>query len=452
MARFDVFVIGGGGTGSEVAFRLGHESGLRVGMAERDRLGGECNNYGCVPTKVMLRSAKIAALARNAERFGVRIPTVEVDFGAVMDRVRAVIEASSGEEAGPFEELGITVLKDDAHLVGPHEIEMADGTRIVADRIVLATGTKPQTPPIPGLEGAPFWTNREAIWSVTAVPASLAIVGAGAIGIEFAQLYARFGTRVTVVEVAPRILPNEDEAAAAALVPALEPEGIELHAGVTIRRASHDDKGWRLEIGAGETILADELLVAAGRAPNLDGHDLAAAGVSLDDQGKPILGETLRTTSPDIWAAGDATGELLFTHVGSYEAGVVVDDILGRPRPRDYRVVPRVTYCDPEVASVGLTEARAREAGHTVRTSAVSIAENERATIDGSGFGVVKLVADAADGQLLGGHIVADGASAMIHEVVAMMAGYVAAPMIGDAIHAYPTLSESVKAAAAQLR
>jgi len=220
----------------------------------------------------------------------------------------------------------------------------------------------------------------------------------------------------------------------------------------TIRRPSHDAKGWRLEIGAGETIQTDELLVAAGRAPNLDGHDLAAAGVSLDDQGKPILGETLRTTSPDIWAAGDATGELLFTHVGSYEAGVVVDDILGRPRPRDYRVVPRVTYCDPEVASVGLTEAQAREAGHTVRTSAVPIAENERATIDGSGFGVVKLVADAADGQLLGGHIVADGAGAMIHEVVAMMAGYVAAPMIGDAIHAYPTLSESVKAAAAQLR
>ncbi len=446
-----MFVIGGGGTGSEVAFRLGHERGLRVAMAERDRLGGECNNYGCVPTKVMLRSAKIAALARDAERFGVHIPTVEIDFGAVMDRVRAVIDASSGEEAGPFEELGITVLKDDARLVGPHEIEMADGTRIVADRIVLATGTTPQTPPIPGLEGAPFWTNREAIWSPTDVPESLAIIGAGAIGVEFAQLYARFGTRVTVVEVAPRILPNEDEATAAALVPALEQEGIELHAAATIRRASHDGQGWRLEIADGEAVRAEELLVAAGRTPNLEGHDLAAAGVTLDDDGKPILGETLRTTSPDIWAAGDATGELLFTHVGSYEAGLVVDDILGRPRTRDYRVVPRVTFCDPEVASVGLTEAQAREAGHAVRTSVVPIAENERATIDGSGFGVVKLVADATDGQILGGHIVAGGSGAMIHEVVAMMAGHVAAPAIGDAIHAYPTLSESVKAAAAQL-
>ncbi|TMK37028.1 MAG: hypothetical protein E6G58_03405 [Actinobacteria bacterium] len=451
MQRFDVFVIGGGGTGSEVAYRLGRGSDLRVGMAERDRLGGECNNYGCVPTKVMLRSAKIAALARDAERFGVQIPTVEIDFGAVMDRVRAVIDASSGEEAGPFEDLGITVVKDDARLVGPHEIEMADGTRIVADRIVLATGTTPQTPPIPGLEGTPFWTNREAIWSPTSVPTSLAIIGAGAVGIEFAQLYARFGTRVTVLEATPRILPNEDEASAVALGPALEEEGIELRAGVTIPRASRDGQGWRLEVEDGEPVRADELLVAAGRVPDLEGHDLAAVGVTLDDEGKPVLGETLRTTSPDIWAAGDATGELLFTHVGTYEAGLVVDDILGRPRARDYRVVPRVTFCDPEVASVGLTEAQAREAGHEVRTSVVPIAENERATIDGARFGVVKLVADATDGELLGGHIVADGAGAMIHEVVAMMAGHVAARTIGDAIHAYPTLSESVKAAAEQL-
>ena len=452
MERFDVFVIGGGGTGSEVAFRLGRESGLSVGMAERDRLGGECNNYGCVPTKVMLRSAKIAALARDAERFGVHVPIVEIDLGAVMDRVRAVIDASSGEDAAPFEDVGITVLKDAAHLVGPHEIEMADGTKIVADRIVLATGTKPQTPPIPGLEGAPFWTNREAIWSPAAVPSSLAIIGAGAIGVEFAQLYARFGTRVTVLEASPRVLPNEDEAAAAALVPALEEEGIELHAGVTIRRASHDERGWRLEIDQGEPVRAAELLVAAGRTPSLEDHDLAAAGVDLDDEGKPILGETLRTTSPDIWAAGDATGELLFTHVGTYEAGLVVDDILGRPRTRDYRVVPRVTFCDPEVASVGITEEQAREAGRDVRTSVVPIAENERATIDGTRHGVVKLVADATDGELLGGHIVADGAGAMIHEVVAMMAGHVAAPTIGGAIHAYPTLSESVKTAAERLR
>ena len=451
MERFDVFVIGGGGTGSEIAFRLGRERGLRVAIAERDKLGGECNNYGCVPSKVMLRSAKIAAVARDAERFGVHIPKVEVDFAAVMRRVRAVIDAGAEAGAKPFEDLGITVLMDAARLVGPHEIEMADGTMIRADRIVLATGTTPQTPPIPGLEGTPFWTNREAIWTPTQVPASLAVIGTGAIGIEFAQMYARFGTRVTALEASPRILPNEDEEAAAALAPALEAEGIELRAGVTIERASHDERGWRLETEGGEPVLADELLVATGREVCLDGHDLAAAGVSLDDEGRPVLSETLRTTSPDIWAAGDATGELLFTHVGTYEAGLVVADILGRPHARDYRVVPRVTFCDPEVASVGLTEEQAREAGHEVRTSVVPISDNERASIDGVTHGVVKLVANAAGGELLGGHIVADGAGAMIHEVVAMMAGHIGARTIGDAIHAYPTLSESVKAAAAQL-
>jgi len=198
-------------------------------------------------------------------------------------------------------------------------------------------------------------------------------------------------------------------------------------------------------------VAADEVLVAMGREACFDGLDLAAAGVDLDDEGRPILSETLRTTSPDIWAAGDATGELLFTHVGNYEAGLVVDDILGRPRARDYRVVPRVTFCDPEVASVGLTEEQAREAGHEVCTSIVPVAENERARIDGATHGIVKLIASATDGELLGGHIVGDGAGAMIHEVVAMMAGRLRAPVIADAIHAYPTLSESVKAAAADL-
>ena len=398
MEHFDVFVVGGGGTGSEVAFRLGRESGLRVAIAERDKLGGECNHYGCVPTKVMLRSAKIAATARDAERYGVYIPEVEVDLAAVLHRVRAVIDAGSGAGAKPFEDLGITILMDEAHLVGPHEIEMADGGRIHADRIVLTTGTTPQTPQIPGLAGTPFWTNHEAIWTPKRVPASLAVVGTGAIGIEFAQMYARFGARVIALEAAPRILPSEDEEAAAALALALEEEGIELRAGVTIERASHDELGWRLDIEGEEAVCADELLVATGREVCMDGHDLAAAGVDLDDDGKPVLGETLRTTAPDIWAAGDATGELLFTHVGTYEAGLVVADILGRPRARDYRVVPRVTFCDPEVASVGLTEEQAREAGHEVRTSVVPIAENERAGSTGEAVRCRQTIADA-DGR-----------------------------------------------------
>jgi pyruvate/2-oxoglutarate dehydrogenase complex dihydrolipoamide dehydrogenase (E3) component len=448
MERFDVFVVGGGGTGSEIAFRLGERGDLRVGLAERDRLGGECNHYGCVPTKVMLRSAKIAHLARTAGPFGVHVPgAVEVDLAAVRERARRVVDEQSGEGAAPFERIGVRVFLQQAGLIGPHELELADGTRIAADRIVLATGTEATAPAIAGLADGPYWTNREAIWEPERVPRSLVVIGTGAIGIEFSQIYARFGARVTALESFPHILPNEDEEAATSLVPALEAEGIELRTGVRITAARHDGTAWRIELDGADRLVAEHVLVATGRRPVFEGHDLGAAGIELDERGDPVLSETLRTTNHDVWAAGDATGELLFTHVGTYEAEVVVDDISGTPRPRDYRVVPRVTFCDPEVASVGLTEAQAREAGRDVRTAVVPLSDSERAHIDGATEGLVKLVADARTGELLGGHIVAEEAGAMIHEVVAAMAGRIRPKAIADAIHAYPTLSETVREA-----
>ncbi len=434
--RYDVFVIGGGGTGSEVAYRLARtRPDLRVALAERDRLGGECTNDGCVPTKVMLRSAKIAQTARDAGRFGVRTPTVEVDFAAVRERVRAVVDHQTREGPRPCERLGSTLHHQEARL----EVE--------AERVVLATGTAPTVPPVPGLAEGPHWTNKEAIWKPDAPPDTLAVVGAGAVGIEFAQIYARFGTRVAVIEVLPQILPNEDHEAAAAIAPLLEGEGIRLLPGTTLERAEHDGRRWTLVPAGGEPIGADEVLVAAGRRPVFDVHDLDAAGVEVGDAGRPVVTETLRTTNPDVWVAGDATGELLFTHVGSYEAAIVVDDILGTPHPRDYRVVPRVTFCDPEVASVGLTERAAAEAGHEIRTATVPLSNNERSAIDGRPGGVVKLVADAGTDELLGGHIVAEEAGAMIHEVVAAMAGRLTPATVGEAIHAYPTFSESVAGA-----
>jgi pyruvate/2-oxoglutarate dehydrogenase complex dihydrolipoamide dehydrogenase (E3) component len=447
MDRFEVFVIGGGGTGSEVAYQLAERSNLRVAIAERDKLGGECNHYGCVPTKVMLRSAKIARLARDASRFGVRIPSVEIDLPAIQRRAHEVIDAGSGEGAKPFEDAGVAVFQQQARLIGERRIELEDGTQFEAERIVFATGTDTEVPSIPGLADGPYWTNREAIWGPDAPPSSLAVIGAGAIGIEFAQIYARFGASVTVIEALPQILPNEDEDTAAALVPALEEEGIRLLPGSTIERAEHDGRGWTISLADGTILRAEELLVAAGRRPVFGGHDLEAVGMELDDRGRPVLSETLRTTAPNVWVAGDATGELLYTHVGTYEAELVIDDILGMPRARDYRVVPRVTFCDPEVASVGQTERAARDAGHIVRTAIIGLDQNERSDIDGCRFGLVKLVADTRSGELLGGHIVGGEAGAMIHEVVATMAARVAASAIAAAIHAYPTLSESVRGA-----
>jgi pyruvate/2-oxoglutarate dehydrogenase complex dihydrolipoamide dehydrogenase (E3) component len=447
MERFDVFVIGGGGTGSEVAFSLARTSGLTVALAERDKLGGECNHYGCVPTKVMLRSAKIASLARDGDRFGVRIPEVDVDFQIVQQRARDIIESQSGEGTKPFERVGVQVFMQEARLLGEHRAELADGTQIEADKVVLTSGTEAAIPPIPGLADGPYWTNREAIWGPASPPASLAVIGTGAIGIEFAQIYARFGSRVTALEVLPHLLPQEDEEAAASLIPALERDGIALLPGVEIERADHDGTGWTVIVEGRDPVPADELLVATGRRPMFDPHDLGAAGVELDDDGNPVLTDTLRTTNPDIWVAGDATGDLLFTHVGTYEAELVVKDILGNPERRDYRVVPRVTFCDPEVASVGLTEQQARDDGRDVVTSVVTFDGNERSHIEGKTDGLVKLVADAETGELLGGHIVGEEAGALIHQVVLLMFARTTAPAIARAIHAYPTFSESVKGA-----
>ncbi|HJR18289.1 MAG TPA: NAD(P)/FAD-dependent oxidoreductase [Actinomycetota bacterium] len=450
MERYDVFVIGGGGTGSEVAFSLSRRSKLKIGLAERDKLGGECNHYGCVPTKVMLRSAKVAAWGRGAGRFGVRIPSVEVDFPAVMARARKIIDDSSGGGAKPFIEQGIEVLFDEVRLVGPHRLETSAGQMIEAEHIVIATGTEATAPPIEGLEGAPYWTNREALWSPTEVPSSVTVLGSGPIGIEFAQIYARFGAKVTVVELFDRIMYLEDEDSSTALIPALEEDGIELITSAKTKRVSHGPDGWTLEIEGRDHLHTQELLVATGRKPCFDEHDLDAAGVQMKE-GKPVLDETLRTTGDKLWAAGDATGDLLFTHVGSYEAEIVVDDILGTRRPRDYRVVPKVTYCEPEVASVGHSEKAAREEGHEVVTSLVKIGDNERAVIEGAEHGIVKLVADKSSGELLGGHIVSETAGDMIHEVVAAMAGHIPIEVVGEAIHSYPTLSETVKGAFLQL-
>lgn len=447
MERYDVVVIGGGGTGSEVAYELARRSDRRVALIERDRLGGECNHYGCVPTKVMLRSAKIAALARDAARFGLRIPEVDVDLRAIQQRARDVVADQSGEGAAPFERVGVRVFLQEGRLTDERRVQLADGTSLEADAIVLTTGTEATAPPIPGLADGPFWTNREAIWEPAEPPGSLAIVGTGAIGTEFAQLYSRLGSRVTALEALPQLLPQEDEDAAAAILPALDAEGIDVRTGVTITAARHDGSGWTLEIEGSDPVRSDELLVASGRRPVFDVHDLDAAGVDLDERGRPVLTDTLRTTNPRIWAAGDATGDLLFTHVGTYEAGVVVDDLLGAATPRDYRVVPRVTFCDPEIASVGLTERRARDAGHDVVAVTVPIDSNERARIDGATHGLVKLVAERSTGELVGAHIVSDEAGAMIHEPVAIMAARATAEAVARAIHAYPTRSEAVQAA-----
>ena len=455
MDRCDVFVIGGGGCGSDVTYALAG-AGLSVVMAERDRLGGECAHYGCDPTKAMLRSARVAALARRAQEFGVRVGgPVEVDFEAVMGRVRRLIDEETSAGASVYEARGARVVAQEARLTGPHQVELADGTLFQADRVVLAVGSEATAPPIPGLEAGGWWSNKEAIWHGTGVPGALAVIGAGAIGVELGQIYSRFGSAVTLVETFDRVLPLEDADSSRAVEAALVEDGLHIHVGAAVTRVDRpevsDDGRWHVWFKHVEPLAFDRVLVATGRRPCFDGHDLDAAGVELDDRGRPRLGPTLRTTAEHIWAGGDATGELLFTHVGGYEAGVIVADILGHPSPRDYRIVPRVTYCEPEVAAVGLTEDEARAAGHDVVSATSRFVDNPRSFIEGEAHGHVKLVADRRSGDLLGGHIVGEAAGELIHEVVAAMASRAPARAFADAIHAYPTRAESVRGAFREL-
>lgn len=437
-------MIGGGGTGSSVTIKLAN-AGLHVAMAERGRLGGECTTFGCVPSKALLKAARVASLARRSEAFGIDIPEVRVDFPAVMARVNGIIETMLATGTRPFEEAGATVYLQEARVVGERRIELADGTEIEAAKVVFATGTHPTAPPIEGLEDG-FWTHREAT-HLESLPSSAAILGAGPAGVEFAQIFSRLGVDTTLIEAQDRVLPVEDRDASEALAPVLEEEGIRVLVGAEVQKVERPGGRWRLAMARRDPVEADALLVATGQEPVFDAHDLDAAGVSLGEDGKPVLTETLRSTNPDMWIAGDATGDYLFVHVNDHKAEVVVNDILGTPHPVDYRIVPHVTFCQPEVAGVGLTEEEALESGHEVKVGVTRFEDDERAQIEGEQVGLVKLVADARTGELLGGHIVGEHAGELLAEVIATMAGRIRPGSVGAAIHPYPTLSQAVQGA-----
>lgn len=447
-ARFDLFVIGGGGAGSETAFRVGESKTLRVGLVERDMLGGECNNYGCVPTKALLKAAKVVHSARNAAPFGIQVRDVAVDFPKVMQRVRGIVSHFSRYGTTPFKEIGVEVyLGPTARFLDPERMELDDGTVITSKRFVVATGSKAAVPPIDGLRETGFWTNEEAT-HLTELPPSIAIVGGGPIGVEFAQIFARLGSTVTVIEALDRILGPEDADASAVLHESLESDGVRIITSAKVVKVAQGGSGKKISLEDGTTVDAAELLVAVGRTPSFGLLDPDKAGIVLGKGGKPELTATLKTTTPTIWCIGDATGDLLFTHVASYEGGLVSEQILtGKRVDADYRIVPRVTYTDPEVASVGISEQQAHDQGIDVVVGRVEIADNERAYIEAEPRGFVKIVAAANGGEILGATIVGANAGEMIHEIVAIMASHALANDAGGAIHAYPTLSESVRGA-----
>lgn len=447
--RYDMVVLGAGTAGLVTAV-VSAGVGARVALVERHLMGGDCLNVGCVPSKTLIRSARAAADARDATRFGVGVPGgVAVDFAKVMERVRRVrAEISPHDSAERYQELGVDVFLGEGRFTGPQSLEAA-GAELRFKRACIATGARAVALPIPGLAEAGFLTN-ETIFELTALPARLAVIGAGPIGCELAQAFARLGARVSLVEVAPQVLIREDPDAAAIVSDALVRDGIDLVLGANVVRVERRGaaKVLQLELaGAKRELEVDEILVGIGRAPNVLDIGLEAAGVAFDPKVGVSVDGGLRTANRRIFAAGDVCLSTKFTHAADAAAKLVVRNafFFGRRKVADLRV-PWCTYTDPEIAHVGLYARDAEADGIALDTYTTPLAGNDRSRAEGEARGFVKIHVKKGRDEIVGATIVARHAGELIAPLaLAMSAGYGLGRFV-DLILPYPTQSEAIKA------
>ncbi|MCH8144403.1 MAG: mercuric reductase [Gemmatimonadetes bacterium] len=450
MTPFDLIAIGGGTAGLVTA--AGAASlGLRAALVEREALGGDCLWTGCVPSKALIASAKLAHQMRHAAALGLEGASPGHAFRTVMERMRTV-RARVAEHDDPerFRKMGVDVVFGSARLEAPDRVSV-DGRVLQSSRIVIATGALPSAPPIEGLETAGFLTHANA-FDQDELPARIAMVGGGPIGLEFAQIYRRLGAAVTVVEVLPTLLPREDPDVGRLMAELLEAEGIAIRVGHGVERVTRGADGTKaLHLrdadGAGHVLEVDEIFVATGRPANTDGLGLEEIGVRLD-RGAVKVDATLRSNVKGIWAAGDVTGGLQFTHVAEYQAKLVLRNaFFPFPRKASYATVPWVTYTDPEVARVGLTELEAQERFDRVKTYRYPFADLDRAIVDGHTEGFIKIVT-RKNGRIVGATVLGSGAGDLILPVVMAMNARMKISQLSHIVYPYPTMVEGVKRAA----
>ena len=449
---YNVVVIGAGTAGLVTAAGTAGLGG-RVALVERGKMGGDCLNYGCVPSKALIRSARVAARIRHADRYGLHPRDPEVDYARVVRRMREVrARIEPHDSAERFESLGVDVFAGEARLVSPHAVRV--GERVLRTRhIVLATGGRAAIPSVQGLAGARFFTN-ETFFENEVLPRRLAVLGAGPIGCELSQVMARFGSRVTLIDRGKQVLHREDPEAAALLQEALREEGVNLRLGAQVKSVESGPEGSaRLTVAGGEgeeRVEADAILVAAGRRPNVEDLGLEEVGVAFDARGIRV-DPWLRTSRPNIFAAGDVAGSHQFTHFAEHQARVVVRNLLlprlfGALHARaDRFVLPWCTFTEPEVARAGLNEREAREKGIRYDLHRFDFKSLDRAILDGADTGLVKVLTAPGKDRILGATLVGEGSGEMIHEfAVAMRHGLGLAALSGT-IHVYPTLSQAVQ-------
>jgi pyruvate/2-oxoglutarate dehydrogenase complex dihydrolipoamide dehydrogenase (E3) component len=445
--RYNLVVIGAG-TAGLVSAAAAAGLGAKVALIERDWMGGDCLNFGCVPSKALIRAARAAAEIRDGARFGVKTKGVTVDFAEVMERVRRVrADLSKNDSAARLRGLGVDVFFGEAHLCARDQVEVG-GQKLRFSKAVIATGARANAPPIPGLEESGYLTN-ETVFSLTALPQRLAVIGAGPIGCELAQALRRLGADVNMLEAMPQILVREDRDAAERVAEVLSREGIKLIAGCDIKQVrlcggvrtiSFERQGARNEI------VADQIIIGAGRAPNVAALNLEAAGVAYDDRNGVRVNDYLQTTNPRIYAAGDVCSAYRFTHMADAMARIVIRNALFAGRRRlSALTIPWCTYTDPEIAHTGLYEDEARARGIPVITLMQDLSEVDRAVLDGQTDGLVKIHVRKGSGRIVGATVVAAHASEIISELTVAISGRIGLSKLAEIIHPYPTQAEAIR-------
>lgn len=450
---FDVVVIGSGPGGYVAAIRAA-QLGMKVACVEADKLGGVCNNWGCIPTKAMLESAHFAARMGDLADFGIKVGGVELDIAVAGKRAKKVAEQGAKGVAYLFKKNKIEHVKGWGRLAGKGKVAVKDGDServLEAKNVIIATGSRAKDLPILKIDGDRVWSSDNAVFP-SAMPETLAVIGAGAVGMEFADVYASFGAKVTVIEALDRVLPNEDEESSAAVTRSFKKRGIDVLTGARLEKASVGKQGVKLTVqakgGKTQTLDVERVLVAVGRAPIVDDIGLDTAGVKVE-RGFIAVDAQMRTNVPGIYAIGDVARPPLLAHKAMHEGVAAAEAIAGDEHAGvDYDNIPNVTYCHPEVASVGLTEAAARERGLDIEVGTFPFSANGRARTAGETEGFVKVIRDKRYSEVLGAHIVGAHASELIGEFVVGRRLETTAEELDRAMHPHPTLSEAIGEAA----
>ncbi|HSQ59727.1 MAG TPA: dihydrolipoyl dehydrogenase [Acidobacteriota bacterium] len=447
-ARYDVAILGGGPGGYVAAIRAG-QLGLKTALIEKEKVGGTCLHWGCVPTKALLESAEILRLSRRAGEFGVRVTEATLDLRAAQERKERVVKKNFMGTESLLKKNKVTTVRGAGRLVARDRIEVRDPAgglaTVEASAIVLATGSRVGSLPMAPVDGRVVLSSDDVL-GLDRVPESLLVIGAGAVGVEFASIYHTFGSKVILIERESRLLPIEDADLGEALKRSFTRQGMEVHVGANLKgvRVEGDGAWSEFEVG-GETkrIRTERVLMAAGRKPVTDGIGLESVGVATE-RGWVKVNEYQETSVPGVYAIGDITASPALAHVASHEGIVAVERIAKQPtHPVNYAAIPSCTYCHPEVASVGLTEAQAKASGRQVRVGKFPFTANSKAGILGEGDGFVKSVADAATGEILGVHIIGVRATEQIAESVVARHFEASALELAEVVHAHPTLAEA---------